>query len=67
MKAENIMLCRVEFGKNALEMESAEARGLTISQVIEDDKKFGIIIDPHVISLSEHFCPHYAKNLGFTK
>ncbi len=44
MKAENITLCRVEFGKNGIEFESAENKGLTISQVIEGDTQYGIMV-----------------------
>ena len=35
------LLCRVILGKNGVEFESAESRGLTLSQTIEDDKKYG--------------------------
>lgn len=38
------LLCRVTFGEQGLEFESAETRGLTLSKTIEDDKKYGKMV-----------------------
>ena len=37
------LMCRVMIGEKGLEFDSVESRGLTLSQVIEDDKKYGVM------------------------
>ena len=69
--AESITLCRVEFGKKGIEFESSESRGLTLNQVIEDDKNYGMMVPANgkyftytVLNEDDEFTQKEAEKLG---